>query len=930
VTVTDVTPARFVVRGTSDADSPQGARAVALTIGSMASYKRLVPGTYATLGSGNNLTPTLDTGSCGSYSTGTMTVTEASFKLDGTPLVFAASYSACGVRGAIRLNAHDAIAEGLVSDHTNLTFGTVPLPDPHVTRAITFHNSGLVDEPLGTARTVNSDTAVAQAEFTLTADTCSGTTLAPGDSCSVTVAAHPAATGTRRGALVLPDQTALGNRGIELIATGIDKPYAPAHMWATPGFRLVDVSWDRTSGGVDAPATSYTLYRGSSADSLSPYAEVTPSGAAWTSQHYSDRDVTPGVTYYYAVTAANAVGTSGSSPTASATPVVTGTLVASDTWAVKSTDPDYVPDYDIGVLAPNGLQTRLTDDGGDHDTPAVSPDGTTIAYMSNSGNAPNDYDIWLQHLGSPAQRLTDDDATLDAQPVFSPDGPTIAFSRYADHSSSVWTVPVTGGKATLVPGGSNDNAPTWSPNGKMLAVATDAVHGDKTTSALAVEQLDGSHRRIVAGTDDVNGNIAAVGPSWSPDGTRLSFVRIDPNYMRLATVPVTGGGVSFLTYSSMFVFSQRWAPSGDRIVFDAISMNSPSTVWSVKTNGEYPVSVLGSETDNLFSPAAIEPSAPFEPAPLPAVTNLTATLQPAGTTLSWNAPADAQYVIVRRSAAGGAAPTSPTSGVAVYEGSASSTTVTGLAAGQKYAFAVFPVSALAETGTVAVTTVQPATTPGTPGPNGTVLTALSGVGPKFIASWGQPLPAGQSYEVQLGQRTFASVSQTWSAVTWSNFYSGGATSKVVPATAGTTYYLRSRVRDAGGHVTPWSSTAMAPVPYDDRALSAKGAWTPLTGQRGRLAGTLRQSSTAGAVLSLRQYGSSFSLIADKCPTCGKVKIFVDGALKATVDTYAKTASVRQQVWSTSFPSIGRHTVKIVVVGTAKRPTVRIDGLVARR
>lgn len=113
-------------------------------------------------------------------------------------------------------------------------------------------------------------------------------------------------------------------------------------------------------------------------------------------------------------------------------------------------------------------------------------------------------------------------------------------------------------------------------------------------------------------------------------------------------------------------------------------------------------------------------------------------------------------------------------------------------------------------------------------------------------------------------------------------------------------------------------------------FTATGTWTALTKQSGRFAGTLRQAGKAGAALSLKRSGSTFVVIADRCTTCGKVKIYVDGVLKATIDTYARSTAVRQQIWSTSFSSIGTHTAELVVAGTPKRPTVRIDGLIARR
>lgn len=151
---------------------------------------------------------------------------------------------------------------------------------------------------------------------------------------------------------------------------------------------------------------------------------------------------------------------------------------------------------------------------------------------------------------------------------------------------------------------------------------------------------------------------------------------------------------------------------------------------------------------------------------------------------------------------------------------------------------------------------------------------------------------------------------------------------MLAATPGTTYFARVRVLDEWGAATGWGPVSRIVVPYDDRVFTASTGWTALTGQKGRFAGTARQSTTIGAALTGTFHASSLALLADVCPTCGKVGIYVDGKLVKTVDTYARTAASRRTVWSMSFPAVGKHTVKLVVVSTPKRQTVRVDALSA--
>jgi len=88
-------------------------------------------------------------------------------------------------------------------------------------------------------------------------------------------------------------------------------PAAPAMLLASPGDGEVPLRWQESFG-----ATSYTVKRSTS--SGGPYSTI---ASGVTGSSYTDRSVSNGTTFYYTVTATNSAGTSGSSPTDSATPV---------------------------------------------------------------------------------------------------------------------------------------------------------------------------------------------------------------------------------------------------------------------------------------------------------------------------------------------------------------------------------------------------------------------------------------------------------------------------------------------------------------------------------------------------------------------------------------------------------------------------------
>jgi dipeptidyl aminopeptidase/acylaminoacyl peptidase len=111
---------------------------------------------------------------------------------------------------------------------------------------------------------------------------------------------------------------------------------------------------------------------------------------------------------------------------------------------------------------------------------------------------------------------------VPSQPALSPDGTQVAYvlrTLDTEHDRShdeLWTVPVAGGAARRLTAGPHDAAPVWSPDGSRLAFLRDGqVH---------VLVRDGGEPQQL--TDLPRG---AGAPAWSPDGHRLAFAApVDP------------------------------------------------------------------------------------------------------------------------------------------------------------------------------------------------------------------------------------------------------------------------------------------------------------------------------------------------------------------------------------------------------------------
>lgn len=188
--------------------------------------------------------------------------------------------------------------------------------------------------------------------------------------------------------------------------------------------------------------------------------------------------------------------------------------------------------------------------------PQLSPDGNWVAYtVTTTDSAKNrrDADVWMTSWdGTQTLRMTAS-PERETTPRWSPDGRYLAFlsGREEGHGSQVWLLDRRGGEAqrlTTLKGGVDGFA--WSPDAKRLVLVATVdldttkadttrkrpividryrykqdVSGYLTTERSHLLLFDLATKRVdtlTTGTaDDAN-------PSWSPDGTRLAFVRTPP------------------------------------------------------------------------------------------------------------------------------------------------------------------------------------------------------------------------------------------------------------------------------------------------------------------------------------------------------------------------------------------------------------------
>jgi hypothetical protein len=143
---------------------------------------------------------------------------------------------------------------------------------------------------------------------------------------------------------------------------------------------------------------------------------------------------------------------------------------------------------------------------------------------------------------------------------------------------------------------------------------------------------------------------------------------------------------------------------------------------------------------------------------------------------------------------------------------------------------------------------------------------------------------------------------------------------------GHSYQFKVRARDKAGNVSAWvgaSTWTSSLVQQSSSSVKWTGAWTT-DSDAAFSGGSARAATAPGATASLTFSGRSVAWVTTREPTNGTVQVWVDGALAATVDTFAESTTERFVAFTRSWTSYGSHTIKLVVVGTADRPQVVVD------
>ena len=262
-------------------------------------------------------------------------------------------------------------------------------------------------------------------------------------------------------------------------------------------------------------------------------------------------------------------------------------------------------DYEIFSSRLDGSdRVNLSQQPGDDDQrPRVSPDGATIAFVSNRNHSADPSiegaeapDIWgMDRDGGNQRQLIADPA---AWPALAADH-SLAFSRvYGLFASDVFVQAAGEALAELLSDQSGQNIqPCWSPDSRRLVFAKADGSG---FFDLYMVNRDGTGLEQLTNTPEAS----ETEPAWSPDGARIALVSDIEDNPNVAIIELAGREQRTLTADAgAYHLSPSWSPDGAQIAYVRQDVGTAvSDIYIMNADGSNPQPVVENAVDPAWLP----------------------------------------------------------------------------------------------------------------------------------------------------------------------------------------------------------------------------------------------------------------------------------------------------------------------------------------
>jgi Tol biopolymer transport system component len=291
---------------------------------------------------------------------------------------------------------------------------------------------------------------------------------------------------------------------------------------------------------------------------------------------------------------------------------------------------------EIYVMNADGSHvSRLTNTPGFDGSPAWSPDGRQIAFVSDR-DGPGIY--VMQSDGSDVRKVVGGKQVGPLDPEWSPDSASLAYasSSGAEMGTGINVIDLVSGHTRSLTDLGDLCCPSWRPRPEQVEIGKIAFSKGGPSGGIYLMNPDGSGvERLTSDPGDIdlawspdgsriafvrfrggnadiyvmNANGSEVvrltrdgansAPAWSPDGRKIAFARAAPGNTDIYVMDPDGSNVTNLTNDPLLESAPAWSPDGSRIAFSAyVSPPGPVHIYTMGADGTSRTKITDSELDD--------------------------------------------------------------------------------------------------------------------------------------------------------------------------------------------------------------------------------------------------------------------------------------------------------------------------------------------